>query len=202
MFSSTGVGVDANSSRGASGGKTSSKWQTKTNTTHDSETQSSAGASATFNNSSHLQATTTPAKLRAKSGTFMPQNQIIDEERPSIPQPPAAITPAHRHSIPNLPVNTLSHNTGPQLVTTTVMKGEHGLGLDLAKNKTNQPVINGFKDLPNNLPNPARNCVPPIQVGDVIIAVNGESCDSFTDAVRLIRATSGAVTLRVQRLHN
>lgn len=89
--------------------------------------------------------------------------------------------------------------SGPQQITTTVVKGEHGLGLDLTKSRDNMPVITAFKAMPNNVPNPALQCVPPIKVGNIIVGVNGEACGSFADAVKLIRATNGAVTLRLLR---
>ena len=79
------------------------------------------------------------------------------------------------------------------------MKGEHGLGLDLTKSRDNRAVVTAFKAMPNNAPNPALQCVPPIKIGDVIVGVNGEACASFADAVKLIRATNGAVTLRLLR---
>lgn len=73
------------------------------------------------------------------------------------------------------------------------------MGLDLAKSKEGKAVVSSFKELPAGAVNPALQCVPPIKPGDVIVGVNGENCETFAEAVKLIRASSGAVTLRLFR---
>lgn len=80
-----------------------------------------------------------------------------------------------------------------------VKKGEHGIGLDLGRNKDGAAVVLKLKDLPGGAPNPAAQCKPPIMAQDVIVSVNGESSPSFGDAVRLIRGAVGEVTLTINR---
>jgi C-terminal processing protease CtpA/Prc len=86
-------------------------------------------------------------------------------------------------------------------VVTAVDKGEQGIGLDLGKTKEGAASVLRLKDFPPDVVNPASLCSPAILPGDVIVAVNGQPCATFADAVKLIRATgSGKVQLTLERL--
>lgn len=79
------------------------------------------------------------------------------------------------------------------------MKGEHGIGLDLTKNSDGAAVVTKLKDLPPGVVNPASQCAIPIMAGDVIVAVNGQPANTFSEAVKLIRSAQGAVVLTFMR---
>lgn len=161
-------------------------------------------------------ATTAPAQRPAE-----------DARRNSLPPaPPAASTaaPAAPPAAPEGPVRRLSAPAGPPqapvsmagvvppppggspavatrkvYVTTAVEKGELGIGLDLGKSKTGQAQVLRLKEFPPEAVNPATLCNPPIQVGDVIVAVNGVQCASLAEAVKVIRAAVGLVQLTLER---
>lgn len=85
-------------------------------------------------------------------------------------------------------------------VTTSVDKGEHGIGLDLGKSAAGEAQVLRLKDFPTGIVNPASLCNPPMLPNDVIVAVNGQSCATFADAVRLIRAANnGKLQLTLER---
>lgn len=88
-----------------------------------------------------------------------------------------------------------------QIVTTTVEKGDLGIGLDLAKTADGGVCIVRFKEFPaGSPPNPATLCNPPILPGDVIVGVNTASCRQFADVVKNIRGLSnGKVSLVLER---
>jgi hypothetical protein len=85
------------------------------------------------------------------------------------------------------------------VVDVTLMKGSHGIGLDLGAAADTSAIIRRFKELPPDVPNPALSCSPEILVGDVIVAVNGVECPSLMDAVNAIRSSGEAVTLSLRR---
>jgi C-terminal processing protease CtpA/Prc len=85
-------------------------------------------------------------------------------------------------------------------VTTAVEKGELGIGLDLGKAKTGQGQVLRLKEFPPDVVNPASLCNPAIQVGDVIVAVNGVACESLAESVKIIRAAVGSVQLTFERV--
>lgn len=90
-------------------------------------------------------------------------------------------------------------SSGPVIVTTTVRKGPHGIGLDLTKTSNGRANIQRFKDLPDGAVNPAAQCVPAIKPGDVIIGVNGKSCATFAEVIKTIRAIDGEIILQLER---
>ena len=84
-------------------------------------------------------------------------------------------------------------------ISTTVHKGEHGIGLDLNKTSNGRAQVKNFKALPNNAPNPAKVCKPEIKQYDVIVGVNGVPCSNFKETISLIRGAGGAINLRLER---
>lgn len=94
--------------------------------------------------------------------------------------------------------------SGKYIFSTMIMKGEQGMGLDLGKTKLTwdqgRSLVLRFKDFPNGEVNPALRCNPAIHIGDVIIAVNDISCETLSDAVKVIRGLSiGNVKLTLER---
>eukprot|EP00602_Paraphysomonas_sp_CaronLab_P011509 CAMPEP_0185040382 /NCGR_PEP_ID=MMETSP1103-20130426/38364_1 /TAXON_ID=36769 /ORGANISM="Paraphysomonas bandaiensis, Strain Caron Lab Isolate" /LENGTH=2494 /DNA_ID=CAMNT_0027579655 /DNA_START=336 /DNA_END=7820 /DNA_ORIENTATION=+ len=90
--------------------------------------------------------------------------------------------------------------SGPQIVTTSVTKGQHGIGLDLTKSADGRAHIQRFKEMPAGVVNPAAQCNPPIKPGDIIVGVNGKSCSTFAEVIKTIRGLEGAVvTLQLER---
>ena len=87
------------------------------------------------------------------------------------------------------------------VITTTVVKGEQGIGLDLSKTPDGGVVIQKLKEMPPGVTNPASLCNPPILPGDVIIGVNGVDCAAFADAVKALKApqVGSKITLKLQR---
>ena len=59
--------------------------------------------------------------------------------------------------------------------------------------------IKRFKVLPADVANPAQRAQPPLQVGDLIVGVNGVPCESFSKVVEAIRASPARVTLDLFR---
>ena len=109
------------------------------------------------------------------------------------PAPPVVSSQvAPRPTIPSTP-------SGKQIVKVSIVKSEHGIGLDIAKTADGGTVVQKLKDMPPGVANPALACKPAILPGDVIIEVNGEKADSFATAVKLIRASEGTVTLTLER---
>jgi hypothetical protein len=93
--------------------------------------------------------------------------------------------------------------SGPQKIKTLICKGPHGIGLDLAKSATGMAQVQRFKEMPTGVQNPAINCVPSIEFGDIITEVNGAPCASFADLVKAIRALpEGNLTLTLERNKN
>ena len=106
------------------------------------------------------------------------------------PMPAPAPAPV---SVPSTMTNTV-----PKIIRTNVVKGEHGIGLDLGKDNRGGIVIHRLKEMPG-LVNPASLCNPPILPGDKIIEVNGEKCFSFPECVQQLRSAVGKITLTLER---
>jgi hypothetical protein len=86
------------------------------------------------------------------------------------------------------------------ILETTITKGVLGLGLDVTKNSQGSACIMNFKAMSDGSDNPCITCKPPLRVGDVIIAVNGSSCPTFTLAVQALKACpQGPIKIGVQR---
>ena len=83
--------------------------------------------------------------------------------------------------------------------TTTVVRGEHGIGLDLGKTVAGMSIVQRLKEMPPGVVNPASICYPPIKAGDRIIGVNGKACELFTDVVREIKAAEGTIEISFER---
>lgn len=87
------------------------------------------------------------------------------------------------------------------VITTTVTKGELGIGLDLSKTVDGGVVIQKLKEMPAGAINPASLCNPAILPGDLIIGVNGVDCPIFADAVKALKApeVGSKIVLKLQR---
>jgi membrane-associated protease RseP (regulator of RpoE activity) len=60
-------------------------------------------------------------------------------------------------------------------------------------------VVLRFKDFPANVINPATVASPAILVGDLIVGVNDEKCETFNDVVKIIRSAVGVIKLSIER---
>lgn len=83
---------------------------------------------------------------------------------------------------------------------TVIIKGEHGLGLDLGKTKDGRVVVQRLKDFPPGVVNPASLAIPKIRAGDFVIAINGALNLTFQDTVAAIRASHGTVEIELERI--
>jgi len=166
----------------------------------------SAGGSGTSSRASVSSATRPAVTLAAGAASkrkSTPASTPVHASTP-ISAPIASTTPtpavppkARKSEKPPATANAPPSSTKSQ-ITTSVHKGESGIGLDLGKNKLGMGQVLRFKEFVGV--NPASLCNPPIQVGDVIVAVNGTSCASLSDTVRLIRGTqAGALVLTLER---
>jgi len=99
---------------------------------------------------------------------------------------------------PPVPAPVPVQSNGLKIIRTSVVKGEHGIGLDLGKDSKGGIVIHRLKDMPG-LVNPASLCNPPILPGDKIIEVNGEKCYSFPECVQQLRSATGKIILTLER---
>jgi hypothetical protein len=96
---------------------------------------------------------------------------------------------------PFQPASSPPSVTEKQILSTTIVKGKYGIGLDLGKDHEGMACVLRMKEISGE-PNPATICIPPMMIGDVIIAVNGKQTKSFMDTVSLIRGVStGNVSL-------
>ena len=84
-------------------------------------------------------------------------------------------------------------------IQTVVMKGPHGIGLDISKGPDGRCLVQRFKDMPDGAPNPAAASRPAIKPGDIISSVNGIACPTFMDAVKAIKSSAERVTLALER---
>lgn len=95
--------------------------------------------------------------------------------------------------------SAVTGGSGVRVLSISVTKGPHGIGLDLVKTANGRASIQRLKEMPEGVPNPAAHCSPPFRSGDVIIGVNGQSCGAFSDTIKMIRAIEGLVTLQIER---
>jgi C-terminal processing protease CtpA/Prc len=172
-------------------------------------------------NSTSIENNKDPVKKRSESTEFPPYPVSSYPSTPSDPlqsSPFASSTAALQNSIsqtlsniPNIfssfgsssstpvtpfqPAPSTPSVTEKQILSTTIVKGKNGIGLDLGKDNEGMACVLRLKDIPGEA-NPAMICIPPVMTGDVIIAVNGKQTKSFMDTVNLIRAiSSGNVSL-------
>lgn len=127
----------------------------------------------------------------------------VEESKASHVFPPAATAaqPPRRgsHNQVAEKSNPVVHNQQIQFVV-EVVKGPHGIGLDLAKSSNGRASVQRFKELPEGIPNPARSCQPPIEPGDVIAGVNDITCSTFADLIKTIRSLpEGTIKLHIER---
>ena len=76
---------------------------------------------------------------------------------------------------------------GIMLLRTTIVRGQHGIGIDLGKNRIKEAVVQKLKDMPDGSANPALVCQPSLEKGDRIVGVNGAKCELFEDVVTAIK---------------
>ena len=88
---------------------------------------------------------------------------------------------------------------GKVSLRTTIVKTEHGIGLDLVKTISGGVAVQKLKDMPDGSPNPAMMCNPPVLVGDLIVGVNDTACTQFLDVVKAIRSSPAKVCLWLER---
>jgi hypothetical protein len=128
---------------------------------------------------------------------------VVRLQAPAAPPPPVPSTkpPAAAPSAvpPPLPGTPSSRRHSKGIFHTIVLKGAHGIGLDISKTSDGRTIVQRFKDMPDNAPNPALACDPPIAVGDLIVAVNDVACATFMDVVRNIKGSGERVKLTLER---
>ena len=130
-----------------------------------------------------------------------PSNPVRSAAAQAVPTPaPAPGAPAPAAAAASARNLASSADTGSKTrVRTRVTKGEHGIGLDLAKTADGGVFVTRLKDMPPGVVNPAASCTPPINAGDVIVGVNGQPCALFADVVKAIRGASGVIELLLER---
>ena len=64
-----------------------------------------------------------------------------------------------------------------------IERGDHGLGIIMAKDDRGRAVVKGFKELPEHIEHPSEGLLLP---GDVIVGVNGEKSDTPKQVAKVI----------------
>lgn len=89
------------------------------------------------------------------------------------------------------------------LVTISVklVKSKFGLGIRLGRNPDGHALIVGFANMPNDLPNPAKICTPPLEMCDIICSVNNMGSSSFETTVEGFKAAAigDVVEMKIMR---
>jgi C-terminal processing protease CtpA/Prc len=109
-----------------------------------------------------------------------------------IPPPPAAVTKPEFAPTPLAKIEDIDEwgafvREGFVLLRTTIIRGQHGIGIDLGKNRAKEAVVQKLKEMPDGSANPALICQPSLERGDRIIGVNGTTCELFEDVVTAIK---------------
>lgn len=134
-----------------------------------------------------------PAAAAAKS-KFAPMGTPAAK-----PAPALASSAVPKPVQPPAPTMRRPSDSGPSRVNTTVVKGPHGIGLDISKGPDGRTVVQRFKELPAGAENPAMKCNPAIRPGDIIVAVNGAACGTFMECVKMIKGSNDSVQLTLER---
>lgn len=125
----------------------------------------------------------TPAPVAAK--------QVVVSSNP---------TPVASSSAPTSASPPRSTSGAKTQLKTMVIKGAHGLGLDVAKSTLGVACIVGFKAMPEGVEHPCAKCDPQLEKYDVIVAVNKNPCPVFSDAVQALKGCpAGPILLTVER---
>lgn len=143
-----------------------------------------------------------PAAASQLPPQFAPMTRPQAAPPAAAPVPPAAAarSPGAPNSAPPpVPGSHHHHAYHKGIVNTVVIKGPHGIGLDISKTADGRTLVQRFKDMPDNAPNPALACDPPIVPGDIIVAVNDAACPTFMDVVRNIKGSGDRVKLTLER---
>ena len=118
----------------------------------------------------------------------------------AVPPPTQAKTHSEvksRASPPTPPAAAAGPTSG--IFTATIIKGEHGIGLDIGKVASGECMIKKLKVMPEGVVNPAASCSPALLPGDMIIGVNGKRVKTFAETVPAIKAAVGTVQLTIER---
>ena len=152
----------------------------------------SAGISAFFTS-------TGPPPVYTTNSTTSPlQSQPQPQQQAVVPVPAlTSAVPAPAPAVAAAPAATAA-TASP--FTAIIIKGEHGIGLDIGRTADSGCVIQRLKDMPPGVVNPASRCVPALVPGDVIIGVNGTKMVGFNDIVKAIRSSGEEVKLLVSRV--
>lgn len=127
-----------------------------------------------------------------------PVTHVVVSTAPSQSPTTQAAKPAETPAAAPAPARSSS---GAKIqIKTTVVKGAHGLGLDVAKSNQGAACIVGFKVMPEGVEHPCAKCDPPLEKFDVIIAVNDKSCPVFSEAVQALKGCpAGPISLTIER---
>jgi hypothetical protein len=89
------------------------------------------------------------------------------------------------------------------LVTISVklLKSKYGLGIKLGRNPDGHALVVGFADMPKGYSNPAKSCIPPLEMCDIICSVNNMGSSSFETTVDGFKeaAVGDTVEIKVMR---
>eukprot|EP00656_Telonema_subtile_P036443 TRINITY_DN4042_c0_g1_i11.p1 TRINITY_DN4042_c0_g1~~TRINITY_DN4042_c0_g1_i11.p1 ORF type:complete len:797 (+),score=107.86 TRINITY_DN4042_c0_g1_i11:132-2522(+) len=92
-----------------------------------------------------------------------------------------------------------SSEAGDLVFDVEVQKGLYGLGIAFSLN-TSKITITSFKAMPSGVENPALVTMPPLEVGDRIVAVNGVACGNARIFSSTVSSSGPVVTLTIERL--
>jgi hypothetical protein len=122
-------------------------------------------------------------------------NKPIATASPAVASMPSRATPA----APVSKTTTATASMQKRLLKTIIIKSVHGIGLDITKTNDGGVLIQRLKEMPDGSPNPASICKPPVEVGDIIVGVNGREMRQFVDIVKAIRLCADQVELMLER---
>ena len=132
---------------------------------------------------------------------FAPMEAPKSTTAPATAPELSASSSVRRYSAPNALPDKVApvRSDGVSIIVTTILKGPHGIGLDISKGSSGRTVVQRFKELPDGAPNPALMCDPAIRPGDIIIGVNGAPCVTFMETVKMIKGSGERVQLSLER---
>ena len=68
----------------------------------------------------------------------------------------------------------------------------------ILQNLQMKEFIQKWKEMPAGVVNPASLCNPPIQSGDIMIAINGKQTSTFADTIKIIRGLENGVSITLE----
>jgi hypothetical protein len=166
----------------------------------------SAGISAFFTSTGPPPVYTTNSTTSPLRSQPQQQQAVVPVPAPApIPAPAPALAPAPAPAVAVAaapvapPVASATPPAANSPFAVIIIKGEHGIGLDIGRTADSGCVIQRLKDMPPGVVNPASRCVPALVPGDLIIGVNGTKMVGFNDIVKAIRSSGEEVKLLVSR---